>query len=147
MKTASAISLGLREMPPSAKVNVSINRQDIIEAKDARLFEGPGKQGFCIDFTMPGYGLACAGELEPIYIRAKRFNPRKVTADRTNLHRVNAAFTALTEHQRMRALAVVGDDREMVIDLLADLMHYCDRFKVDFNSALDTAANHHNEEK
>ncbi len=41
---------------------------------------------------------------------------------------------------------VYSQDREGVTDLLADLMHYADRERIDFEQALKTARHHHQTE-
>jgi hypothetical protein len=40
-----------------------------------------------------------------------------------------------------------GDDTDNVTDMLADLMHFSDRYKVDFDNALKNARGHHEQER
>lgn len=125
-----------------AALNVSINREDIIEVEGVTLTACQTGDKFCVDLELPGYELGVV-----TYVPAKRYKPSKVTNERTNAERVRCATNALSHHQFTRGVAVVADDREMLIDLLADLLHWCDANKVDFNTALETAAIHHGEEK
>jgi hypothetical protein len=127
-----------------AALNISVNLQDIVEVEGVTVFHGPDRSKFGIDLELPGYVLDVA---EARYVPVKRYNPRKVTGERTNAERVRCATNALSHHQFTRKVAVVADDREMLIDLLADVLHWCDANKIDFNTALETAATHHGEEK
>ena len=59
---------------------------------------------------------------------------------RTNEDRVKSAGIALKARCTTEG---EGSYDENVIDLLTDLIHFCDYYKIDFNSTLNTARKHH----
>ena len=63
---------------------------------------------------------------------------------RTNEDRVESAGIAL---KARCATQGDGSDDENVIDLLTDLIHFCDHNKIDFDYTLKTARDHHYIEK
>ena len=62
--------------------------------------------------------------------------------DRLNAHRALWAAAALAELRRQTG----ADLEDAVSDLLADLMHWCDRFGQEFPKELRRALNHYQEE-
>jgi hypothetical protein len=62
--------------------------------------------------------------------------------DRRNAHRALGAAAALAEFQRQTG----ADLEDAVSDLLADLMHWCDRFGQEFPKELRRALDHYEEE-
>ena len=62
--------------------------------------------------------------------------------DRRNAHRALGAATALAELRRLTG----ADEEDAVSDLLADLMHWCDRFGQEFPKELRRARYHYEEE-
>lgn len=52
----------------------------------------------------------------------------------------------LAEYAILPFIEEFGDDRTALVDLLADLRHWCDRHEVDFQDALDSAFNHYQAE-
>lgn len=72
-----------------------------------------------------------------------RFNPEKATDDgRTNAERAAQAFGVLQTYD-----GVWGVGTDVVSDLLADLLHLCDRQGWDFEEAMTMARKHHAEER
>lgn len=62
--------------------------------------------------------------------------------------RSKAAEKALIVHDISKNRRPSGEPAPaMVTDLLADLMHYCDREGVDFDSSLSVATDHYDHEK
>jgi hypothetical protein len=62
--------------------------------------------------------------------------------DRRNAHRALGAAAALAELRRLTG----ADEEDAVSDLLADLMHWCDRFGQKFPQELRRARYHYEEE-
>ena len=62
--------------------------------------------------------------------------------DGMNADRSRWAEAAIFEFQRQTG----ADLEDAVSDLLADLMHWCDRRKLDFDKELDRARSHYDEE-
>jgi hypothetical protein len=59
---------------------------------------------------------------------------------RTNEDRIESAGIALKARCTTEG---DGSDDENVIDLLTDLIHFCDHNKIDFDYTLKTARDHH----
>ena len=59
---------------------------------------------------------------------------------RTNEDRVKSAAIALKARS---AVAGDGSDDENVIDLITDLIHFCDHNRIEFDYTLKTARAHH----
>ena len=63
----------------------------------------------------------------------------------SNANRVNRATVAVHAYY---ATDPTGDDRHTtLVDLLTDLRHYADALDIDFERAVVTSYNHHQEEK
>lgn len=67
--------------------------------------------------------------------------------ERHNDNRAAWAATALNAFADVTMMNTAGEDGETILgDLLADLMHWCDRNGVDFNDMLERARDHYEEE-
>jgi hypothetical protein len=74
--------------------------------------------------------------------QAKQPKPLPQDPDRLNDHRARWAAAALAEFRQQTG----ADLKDAVSDLLADLMHWCDRFGQKFPKELRRALDHYEEE-
>ena len=74
--------------------------------------------------------------------QSKRTKPLPPDPEKLNANRARWAAIVLAEFQRQTG----SDAEDAVSDLLADLMHWCDRFGQDFNAELRRARNHYGAE-
>ena len=56
-------------------------------------------------------------------------------------------FELMLDHARLAGLVDRNSYRVQIIDVLANMMHYCDQEGIEFGSCLSMAMGHHNEEK
>jgi hypothetical protein len=62
----------------------------------------------------------------------------------TNKTRAQAAYAAMSAHAGAKG---EEPDPDQIIDLLADLMHWCDQNETDFDRALSMATDHFSYER
>lgn len=74
--------------------------------------------------------------------RSRQSEPLPPDPEQLNANRARWAAVALGEFQRQTG----ADNEDAVSDLLADLMHWCDRFGQEFPKELRRALNHYEEE-
>lgn len=72
----------------------------------------------------------------------RQTKPLPLDPERTNDQRADWADAVLWQFQRLTG----ADTEDAVSDLLADLLHWCDRHGQDFDSELRRARNHYNSE-
>lgn len=81
-----------------------------------------------------------------------QFNGKKQTdsegaeTGRSNGDRANSAQEALNSYDAAR-VKMFGETETLVTDLIADLLHYCDREGIDTEPVLRMAQEHHQEER
>jgi hypothetical protein len=81
-------------------------------------------------------------------IHAVQRRLRTQAGEMTNADRVLWGELALTSFAKKSGQEddLTADPETVLGDLLADLMHFCDSRKTDFDSALERGRNHHREE-
>lgn len=79
----------------------------------------------------------------------KKINGAAKVTDLTNATRSHAAYCAIAAYQETKGCNVDkdGSNEEDVTDLLADLMHYCQKNGADFDICLSMAESHYQEER
>ncbi len=108
---------------------------------------------------IPGQGLECIGDFktrrhaEEVRERitggaesapVARPSPRRVPRDPERMNDARAAWAAAALHAFVDQTG--ADEEDAAPDLIADLMHWCDRHGYDFAGALDRARRHYDAE-